>query len=474
MKQRFCSLVIFLAITLCLTAGCRFQAYHPAPIAPAQTVATLESETLLDPGLHEFIEKSMNGSVAWPPKDWDLRLLTLAAVYFSPSLRAARAQVAAAQAAEITAAARPNPVFDISPGVPSPYLVTIDFLIPIITHGKRRYQLEEAQNLSESARLNLEQAVWTLRSNVRSALLEGLAAEHSLNVTNAQARLHTERVARLEERLRAGEISSPLVAASQLSLLNARLAAQTAEGRVAHGRASLAAAIGIPTPGLAGARFNWQDFSQLPSVASLSPERIQRAAVLNRLDVRLALAQYRAAESALQLEIARQHPDFQIGPGYAYEEGNSFFEPAFSIQLPIFNKNQGPIAQAEARRKESAAILVAAQQRVIAESEQALAIYRAAYSEVQTTQKALFNLRRVQGPLALKAYTSGETDWLSLNTVRLEQSAAAGVWLNSVFQAQAALGQLEAAVEQPLEKQDSAPLLVGGSGATPAVKGARR
>ena len=86
----------------------------------------------------------------------------------------------------------------------------------------------------------------------------------------------------------------------------------------------------------------------------------------------------------------------------------------------------------------------------------------------------LFNLRRVQEPLAVKAYTSGETDWLSLNTVRLEQSAAAGVWLNSVFQAQAALGRLEAAVEQPLEKQDSAPLLVGASGATPAVKGARQ
>ena len=471
--QRITSLWAFLAFALFLTAACRFQAYHPAPISPAQTAVRLESETLQDPGLQQFIEKSMKGSVSWPPKAWDLRLLTLAAIYFNPSLQSARAQVAAAQAAEVTANMRPNPTLGFSPGVPSPYLITMDFLIPVITHGKRSYQVEEARNLSEAARLNLAQTAWTVRNSVRSALLSDLAAEHNLDVARSQARLRTERVARLGERLKAGEIPAPMVAASQLNLLNAQLAERMAEGRVSQAKAALAAAIGIPTAGLAAARFDWQDFDQLPSVASLSPEQIQRAAVLNRLDVRLALAQYRAAESALQLEIARQHPDFQIGPGYQYEEGHDFFTPTFSIQLPIFNKNQGPIAQAEALRKEAAANLVATQQRVIAQSEQALAAYRAAYAEAQTAAKALVNLRRAQEPLAQKAYTAGEADWLTLNTVRLEGSVAAGVWLNSIFQAQAALGQLEAAVEQPLEKQDSAPLIIGAAGANPSMKGAR-
>jgi cobalt-zinc-cadmium efflux system outer membrane protein len=471
--QRNYWLCIFFAFALFLSAGCRFQAYHPTAIVPAQTAARLESETLQDSGLQQFIEKSMKGSVIWPPKAWDLRLLTLAAIYFNRSLQLARAQVAAAQAAEITANMRPNPSFTFSPGVPSPYLISMDFLVPILTHGKRGTQVEEARNLSEAARLNLAQTAWTVRNDVRSALLNDLAAEHNLEVARAQARLRTQRVARLEERLKAGEIPAPLVAASRLNLLNTRLAMRTAEGRVSQAKAGLAAAIGIPVAGLAAAHFDWQDFDQIPSVMSLSPQQIQRAAILNRLDVRLALAQYRAAESALQLEIARQHPDFQIGPGYQYEEGNSFFAPTLALQLPVFNKNQGPIAQAKALRKEAAANLIATQQRVIAQSEQALAAYRAAYSEAQMAGKALHNLRDVQEPLAQKAYAAGEADWISLNTVQLQRSVAAGVWLNSIFQAQTTLGQLEAAVEQPLEKQDSAPLIVGAAGANPSVKGVK-
>ncbi len=473
MMKRLASLQTFLAFALFLTAGCRFQAYHPAPIAPAQTAAVLESKTLQDPGLQQFIEKSMKGSVSWPPEGWGPRLLTLAAIYFNPSLRSARAQVSAAQAAEVTANMRPNPTLDFSPGVPSPYLLTLDFLVPVITHGKRGYQIEEARNLSEAARLSLAQAAWSVRNGVRSALLNDLAAEHNLDVVRTQARLRAERVRRLEERLKAGEIPAPVVVASQFNVLNAQLAERRAEGRVSQAKTALAAAIGIPVAGLAAARFDWQDFDRLPSAASLSPDRIQRAAVLNRLDVRLALAQYRAAESALQLEIARQHPDFRIGPGYDYEETNNFFAPTFSIQLPIFNKNQGPIAQAEALRKEAAANLVAIQQLVIAQGEQALAAYRAAYSEVQTAGKALHNLRRVQEPLAQRAYTTGEADWLTLNTVQLEGSVASGVWLNSIFQAQAALGQLEAAVEQPLEEQDSVPLVVDAAGTNPTVKGVK-
>ncbi|HUY12706.1 MAG TPA: TolC family protein [Terriglobia bacterium] len=473
MMQRNHWIWVLFALALFPTAGCRYQVYHPTPIAPAQTAARLESETLQDSGLQQFIEKSMKGSVSWPPKAWDLRLLTLAAIYFNRSLQLARAQVAAAQAAEVTANMRPNPTFAFSPGVPSPYLITMNFLVPIITHGKRGIQVEEARNLSEAARLNLAQTAWSVRNVVRSALLSDLGAEHNLEVARAQARLRTERVARLEERLKAGEISAGPVAASQFNLLSAQLAMRTAEGGASQAKAGLAAALGIPTAGLAGAHFDWQDFDQLPSVTSLSPQRIQRAAVLNRLDVHLALAQYRAAEFALQLEIARQHPDFQIGPGYQYEEGNSFFAPTLALQLPIFNKNQGPVAQAKALRKEAAANLVATQQRVIAQSEQALAAYGAAYSEVQTAGKALHNLRRVQEPLAQKAYAVGEADWISLNTVQLQSSVAAGVWLNSIFQAQAALGQLEAAVEQPLEKQDSAPLVVGAAGGNPPVKGVK-
>lgn len=449
-----------ISIAMMMVACEPVQRYQPMPLSPAQMASSLEARTLHDSGLRSFIEQSLSHPIAWPPKHWGLRLLTLAAFYFNPQLETARDQVATAQAAIVTAGMRPNPTLSISPGIPSPYLFDLGFAIPVVTAGKRQYKIEAAENLSEAARRNLAQTAWSVRSGVRAALLNVLVTEHSQSLWRTEVDLQSERVTRLGEQLSSGAIARPIVDSARVDLLNSRLAARAAEGRAEQARAALAAAIGIPVAGLRNAQFDWPDFDQLPAPASLSAKQIQRAAILNRLDVRQALAQYRAAEAALQLEIARQHPNFNIGPGYQYEETHSFFLPTLSLTLPVFNRNQGPIAEAEARRKQAADNLLAIQSRVIAQSEQSLAQYRAAYAQLHDAQQVLANLRHVQEPMSRQQVAAGETDWLSLNTVLLQGSAAAQAWLNSVFQTQAALGALEGTVQKPLEPGDSVPLVL--------------
>lgn len=457
--------VAAIAIVSMLTASCApVQKYRPAALSPAETASSLEARTLDDPDLRSFIEKSLAHPIAWPPKIWNLRLLTLAAFYFNPQLETARDQVAAAQAAIITAGMRPNPTLSVSPGIPSPYLFDLGFAVPVVTAGKRQYQIETAKNLSEAARLNLSQTAWNVRSGVRAALLNFIVADRSQPLWRAEERLQSERVTRLGEQLAAGATARPVVDSARIDLLNGQLATRAAEGRVAQTRAALAAAIGIPVAGLQNARFDWPEFDQLPPAASLSTVQIERAAILNRLDVRQALAQYRAAEADLQFQVAQQHPNFQIGPGYQFEERHSFFLPTLSVTLPIFNRNQGSIAEAEARRKQAADNLLATQARVIAESEQSLAQYQAAYAQLQDAQQALANLRHVQEPMARQQVAAGETGWLSLNAVLLEGSAAEQAWLNTLFQTQTALGALEGAIQKPLEPGDSVPLVLPAQG----------
>ena len=57
----------------------------------------------------------------------------------------------------------------------------------------------------------------------------------------------------------------------------------------------------------------------------------------------------------LRLEIARQYPDLHLNPGYEFDQADSKWALGLSIELPLLNQNQGPIAEAEARRLESAA-----------------------------------------------------------------------------------------------------------------------
>ena len=235
------------------------------------------------------------------------------------------------------------------------------------------------------------------------------------------------------------------------------MAINTTEGQVAEAKASLAAAVGIPVAGLQEAQFSWPGMDSPPSADSFSPETIQRDAVLNRLDVRSALAQYAAAEAGLQLEIAKQYPDINIGPGYTYEEGKSYFTVGFSTVLPLFNRNQGPIAEAEARRQQAAAAFLETQADVIAKSERALAAYTAALKELAEVEY-LVNLQESQQRTMQQAVRVGEQDRLTLEDINIQSSLSARARLDALAHAQKALGDLEDAVQRPLALGDEFPI----------------
>src|SRR5438309_11661674 len=95
-------------------------------------------------------------------------------------MEAPRARLAQAEAAIVTAGARPNPIVDFVPGVPSPYLLTLDFAVPLETKGKRGYRIRSARNLEQAARFDLGDSAWKVHSGVRRALLDHLLASWRL------------------------------------------------------------------------------------------------------------------------------------------------------------------------------------------------------------------------------------------------------------------------------------------------------
>ena len=439
-----------------LLAGCATRRYQPAPIVASTSAESFQSRSLADTALQSYIERTLGHPIApWPPQAWDFRALSLAAMYFNPALSTARARLEEAQAAVVTAGARPNPTISIAPGVPSPYLLSLDFVVPIETAGKRVHRIQSARSLNAAMEFDLADSAWRIRSGVRSALLNYLLASRSMSLIQIEEQVRTENVRLLEQRLSVGEIPRPDVDLARISLSQTRLAISEAEGQVGEARAALAASIGIPESGLRDFDFSWPDIETPPSTDSLSPAEIQRYAVLNRLDIRRALAQYAAAEADLQLEIAKQYPDISLGPGYTYEERNNFFTIGFSTALPIFNRNQGSIAEAEARRKEAGATFLEKQAQVLAEGERALALYSAALKEYAEADQSLRTLQETQQQAMQKAVRAGEEDALALNGVRVESSVAARARLDALGRAQKALGELEDAVQRPLSPGDA-------------------
>ena len=447
-----------LLLVLC---GCAPYKYHSIPVSAPTLAGALEVRSLDDAGLRVWMKDAAGYSPSWPLAIWDLNSLTLAAYYFNPQMDVVRAQAASADAAIKTATMKPNPGVGADAGYEtspeSPYLLGFNFSWPIETAGKRGYRIAAAQHLSEASRIAVGGTAWAVRNKVRVALVDLVFAEKTVAELRAQVASQSRYADLLEARFHAGEIPLPEVTTARIDLTTLRQALKGAQGQVGTSRAALASAIGIPLSGLDGKTVTWAGADEPPAPNALPALSVRVAAVANRLDVQRALAEYEATQARLQLEVARQYPDVDLGPGYAFEEGIHLISLQLGTVLPIRNHNEGPIAEAAAQRKAAGAQLLATQSTVIAQTDQALAQYDAAYAVLKEAQNSLTQVQAQQRTTEqwLKA---GETDQLAAASAEIQVAIAERARLDALRQTQIALGSLEDALQRPLGPSTAAAL----------------
>jgi outer membrane protein TolC len=443
--------VSFLVAALALAGCARF---HSQPLLPAETAAGMESRSLDDPGLKAFLEKNLGRQLTnWPAAKWDFETLTLAAFYYHPSLDVARARWAVAEAGKITAGGRLNPTLNVTPGynattfAPSPWFPLAFLDIPIETAGKRGYRIAQAAGLSESARLNIASVAWQVRSGVRRSLAALNAAQEAEVLLREQQGFQAENLGLLERQREAGAVSAFEVSQAGIAADNARLALRDAERQSAEARVQLAEAIGVPASALEGLKFSFQGWGELPGEASVADAR--RQALLNRSDILSGLADYAASQAALQLEIAKQYPDVHLQPGYQFDQGDNKWSLGLTVELPVLNQNQGPIAEAKARRAEAAARFNALEAGVLSEIDHAVAGYHAALRKRADADELLARSQK-QEQRSRAMLDAGEISKGDLVALRLQLSAAALARLDALVKSQQALVQLEDALQSPL------------------------
>ncbi len=459
--QRFTKFIWLCTLAISVVGCATYQRHDLNAVA---NEAEFRDRTLADPGLYAFIYRNATTKPSqWPPRELDLRTLTLAAFYFHPDLDVARAKAGIAEAGIVTAGQRPNPTFsadlektlNIASGV-NPYTLGLSLDIPIETAGKRGYRIAQAKALSDAARLEIAEAGWAVRSRLRGALMNHLLARRDLDALQAEQAARSEAVTLLERRLAAGQVSVVEVDIARIDADGARLAAVAAQGQVVETRAALAAAIGLPASALDDVQIRWPELDTLPDEQALSRFTIQRAGLLNRLDVRRLLAEYAATEAALRLEIAKQYPDIRLGPDYTFENGDNKFGLGLIFDLPVFNQNQGSIAEAQAKRRQAAAQFMALQAQVIGQTAQVTARYRSALAELAEADR-LYALQQRRFQSVQRSVEVGEDDLLTLASARVQSAVTARSRLDALRKAQAALGALEDVVQRPLDDAGAIP-----------------
>ncbi len=435
-------------------AGCA--TYHARPLKPAAFQSRFHARSLTNPQLKAFIARQPIKLQPGFPHVQTLSTLVAAAWYYSPALRVQLAQLALDNANMISAGQSPNPTVALSPtyaakagpGI-SPWILGFNFNIPIETAARRQDRMAQAAALTRAGRFDLGEAAWNVRQRVRLTLIDYLFARRRLALLRQQVRNTSMIQSLIKARFQAGDISRPVYIAAEIQARQAALALVAAQGQVRQRRIVLAAALSMPLRALAGVHISHAQLMHTPPAQSLNIKRLSRAALLNRMDIQSLLAQYQAAEAELKLQIARQYPDIQLGPGYSFNQGANDFTLGFTMALPVFNQNQGAIAAANAHRLIIAAELMRKQTAVITRIRSALSQYRSALRQWHTAN-AIEIQARTQLRATRRGFQAGAKSRLALSEAQLALNTFAQAALRARRSAVLALGNLESLLEKPL------------------------
>lgn len=444
-------------MTICLF-GCSYQTYSSKPVDAAATASEFHARTLKNAGFRDYLKSHDYKEDQLSLSTIGMRELLYCALFFHPKLDVARAEWRAAKARALTAGQRPNPGISgnlehhsRTDGNVSPWTLGLAIDLPIETANKRQFRIDEASHLSEAARIDIAQTAWQLRSNVRDVLLKWHVAQQRIMLLQQGITLREEIAAILQKRLNLGMVSSVELANANILLQKMQQTLVVETSQLPALRAEIAAAAGLSEEALTSVTLDTAPFESLYPPDQLPDGKLRRAALLNRLDIRSALARYGARESKLRLEIARQYPDIVLSPGYAYDQGDNLWSLGFSTLLQLLNRNEGPIAEASAARDIEAAKFLQLQAAAINDQEQASARYQAGWDMLAGAEKTFATQSQAYERIQ-RQFQAGQIDRLELAIAHLEKQAAEQVLHQQRWSLLQARHALEDAIQQPLEQ----------------------
>ena len=443
-----------LSIALATLALGACATYTPAPIEPATTAAAFAARRLDAPALRESVARVLPAAAEpWPPAAWDRAGLLAVALADNGSLAVARAEVEAALAAKITAGETPNPTLGLQTEYarhePDQWLygISFDFLLP--HRAVRAIDLDMAELGAAGARADLMEKTWDVRRALVAALSDRESARRRLDATMRLADAQDRLIELQRRRVDAGEDAPTDLNASQAARLDTEQQTASARADVVAADAALAAALGMPAAALDGIAIAWPDWGAPPALGSDAVASAREAALLSRADLAAAIDAYATAEKKLERAIARQYPQFELKPGYYWDHGIAKWPFEVDFALPVFNRNEGEIAEAKAAREVAGQKLLALQAGIYGEVDAALRADAVAAESLDTARRRGESLRPqlAHAEAALKLGAGDSIDRTNAEVLVLRAELEA---VQAAAQRQAARNALEDALHAPL------------------------
>lgn len=341
-----CAVLAFLVFT----SGCK--TYEPRPLDPSA-----EWKALTD--LRQSLSLVPEGDAPAAEPEWfptaavvdladglSLAEANAVALYHNPALVQARHRVSVSESQLLQAGLLENPSLFLGPrfstsGSEVIFPASLSWELPL--WGRRGARRDAADSASRATILELQGQEIEVLVAVRSTYLDLWAVTQEVEALTSLKRTAELVLAWIEQLRDAGEIDQTTLwlASWEQSQFDVQLRTKNVERRRHIYR--LYRLLGLlPTANVDVV----SDGSQmLPDLAITTLEQRKRHPRL-----RIAEETYKGTEARLRLAIAEQYPTVRLGPEFEDDDSDAGIGFGLGIDLPLFDRNQGQIAAAEALR----------------------------------------------------------------------------------------------------------------------------
>jgi len=332
----------------------------------------------------------------------------------SPLVEGARERERAASLARAVVPRTPNPLFELrgenfgpvsTTRLPRDVFATVSQ--PIELGGKRGARLADAAAAGSLASVDVATAEWAVTADVVETYIDALRARDVMATLLEQRQGVGELVDILAQRVREG--LSAEADLRKFETEHTRLASQATRASIA-----LQSALVLLSATVGDELRSEQLVAPRVPESALTRVALVEADILNRADVRTAVARLERAETLAALERARGVPDVTVTAGYKRTSGFDTAVAAVTVPIAFFDRNRVAIAHAAGDVSAARLDLQRVRQRALADAQVRWAAARDLSAQAARIEGDLVAPAAVVRTAARSAFIEGRGDVLQL------------------------------------------------------------
>ncbi len=394
-------------------------------------------------------------TVTEPVGDLTLREVLSLVLLQNPEIKAFAFEVRAREAAVLQSSLLPNPQLGVVAenfgnnaltGFDST-AITLQLSQLIELGGKRAARTEATQLARDLAGWDYERARIKVLTETHNAYVEVMSAQGRTALSKQVVDLADEVAAAAAKRVTAGKVSPVEETKAGVATASVRIELTRAERELEAARARLAATWGSTAPRFKRALGALEAILPIPSLAQLM-ERLRQNPELARWATEIAERQ-----AVIALEETRAIPDLTASFGVRrFEEpGDDALVVGISLPLPVFNRNQGAILEAQRRLAKTEEERRAMEVRMATALSSAYQTLAGAHAEITALKAQVLPGAQSAFEAASKGYRLGKFGLLDVLDAQRTLFGAKTQYLRALTDYHQSIAQVEGLIGERLE-----------------------